>query len=258
MKDQRRVKYKKYFAKFPQTATWLIVIGILIIPLYGIGLIPVIIGIIMISNWNNRPSDEEFDAMRANDISEVEKLALQKLNLTEYDMVREPVIIYSPRWWNIAGAEVGVKKGKDNIFRYMPIEVTIIGFTEHKLVIYQCVLDLTTGKPLNVNIKKFFYKDIVATETRSETQTIRVSDISTRFKEQFPDYKKHLENDKLQLNAVEQFVLTSKGNVSVKINLPDPSIIESIGKVGELPLGIADQAINAVETMLDEKKKGVV
>jgi len=258
MKDQERKLYKKYFAKFPGSAIWLIVIGALFIPLYGVGAIPLIIGIVMIVQWNKKPTDAEFDAMRNKDISEVEKLALKKLNLTEYDMVREPVVIYSPRFWNIAGAEIGFKKGKDNIVRYMPIDITIIAFTEHKLIIYQCVLDLTTGRPLNVCVKKFFYEDIVAIETMSEAQTIHSSDLSKRYKEQFPEHKKYLEDGKLQLNSVEQFVLTSKAGVAVKINLPDPSIIESIGKAGNLPLGIAEQAIASVETMLDEKKKGIV
>ena len=53
-----------------------------------------------------------------------------------------------------------VKRGKDKLIRYSPIEITIIHFTEHQLVTYQCAFDLTIGEPLNARIKRFFYRTV--------------------------------------------------------------------------------------------------
>ena len=156
-------------------------------------------------------------------------------------------------YWNVGGAELGFKKGKDNYLRYSPIATSLIFFTENKLCIYQCDLDLFTGNPLNVGSSKYYYQEIVAIETASKSRTIKESELNKKALKYMPSLKNKMINGMVQINQSEHFVLTTRGGTSIKIQLPDYNIL-NYGLKGDLNHSRSDKAIASVELMLDSKK----
>ncbi|MFY9823774.1 MAG: hypothetical protein WAM82_20505, partial [Thermoanaerobaculia bacterium] len=142
-------------------------------------------------------------------------------------------------------------------FPRRPVSVTVINFTEHQLVAYQCALDLTTGKPLNESVDEYFYNDIVSVATTSDTFTYSLTELDRRLLSRAPGIKKSAVNGKIQVNAGETFILSTSGGNSVRVILNDPVLVQGLGG-GELPLEWAEQAVQAVRKMLREKKAGAL
>ena len=254
MNSDQRKQIKKYFAPFPRWTIIVILAGVALTPfLWFIGLPAIVLGAVAIRQWKKRASDKEFDKLLNESIMDLRTRAMDKLRLEEGDLVREHEIIMSPTYWDLPKVIVGFKRGKDDIVRYTPIRVAMLFFVQHKLCIYQCTYDLTTGNPLNVSTKKYFYDDIVSSETQSTTLTIDEGYIKKETFKRLPDLKNHIENGRLQINQSEQFVLVTKGGNSVKIQLPDMTLL-SYGLKGKLAVSRADQAIASVEAMLDDRK----
>lgn len=251
MDDKDRAQIKKYFAKFPKWAIWLIVIGLPLLYAKGAGVILIAGGIWGIVSYYRKPSDEQMDAWIQEDMKNLQAKALSKSSLDPSELIGEPVVVYGLRFWNIGGAEVGIKKGSDGIVRFMPIGVTVINFTPNQLVAYQCALDLTTGNSLSESTDEYFYRDVVSVSTQSKTQTWNRAAIPTALAE--GPLKGLMVAGKLQLNAAETFVLTTSGGTSIEVVLRDPQLIEKFGG-GSIPTEMADKAVQAVRKMLREKK----
>lgn len=75
------------------------------------------------------------------------------LDITQQE--RDPVMVARPRLQRIEGVTFAFKRGPDKIYRFTPLDVTIIHFTNQQLVIYQCCCDWTTGKALNESTQHF-------------------------------------------------------------------------------------------------------
>lgn len=146
-------------------------------------------------------------------------------------------MVTGPRLWNIANAYPAFRKGKDNLFRFTPVNVTVINFTEHQLITYSCALDLTTGAALNENTDEYFYRDIVSVSTKTKSYNAQMRDGST-----------------LQIDDAEMFQLTTSGGTSVEVLLRAPKVIQMMGGNGDIPTTRAEQAIQSVRKMLREKK----
>src|SRR5713226_3802643 len=116
--DNRRSQIKKYFASFPKWAVVLIIVGVLLLAAKGLGVIPIAFGIWGIVSWSQRPSDQQMDAWIAEDLKKLHARALQKTGFDQAELIGEPVAVYGPRFWNIEGAGVGIKKGKDGVVRF--------------------------------------------------------------------------------------------------------------------------------------------
>ncbi|CAM1342393.1 hypothetical protein [Tenacibaculum amylolyticum] len=250
---EERRKIKEYFKRFPTWTIWTILISIPFIGVYGIGIIGFIISGITIYKWQQKIDDKQFDYYRNKSLRELRKVALEKLRLDESELVRDNESIISPKYWNIGGAKLGMKKGKDDVLRYSPIGTNLIFFTENKLCIYQCALDLFTGNPLNICSSKYYYQDIVAIETQSHAFSIKEGELNEKALKYMPNLRNNVINGVIQINQSEQFVLTTKGGTAVKIQLPDYSIL-NYGLKGKLSHSRSDKAIASVEAMLDSKK----
>ncbi|MFY0602169.1 MAG: hypothetical protein JXR03_21010 [Cyclobacteriaceae bacterium] len=249
-----RKKISKYFKKFPKWVLWALLPCLVLLFVEPIsGIIGIGLGIFFIRKWYVRISDRQFDTYLEESLQTLEEQAKDKLRLDDADLVKDTESVLSPVFWRISGAEFGLKKGNDRAIRYTPVCVALIFFTEHKLCIYQCSLDLTTGNPLNVGSKKYFYEDVVSIETESNTITIDRNDIKKEVFRHLPKLNDSIVNNKLQINQSEQFVLTTRGGNSIKIQLPDYTIL-NYGVDGELVSSRSDQAIASVEAMLDSKK----
>lgn len=203
--------------------------------------------------WFNKISDQTYDDYLNKELQRLESLALSRINFDEADLVHDTEMIVSPTITGLAGADFRIRRGKDRVLRFSPLRVTMLFFTEHKLVTYQCTFDLFTGNPLNVGIKKFFYQDIVAMEIQSENRSIKESDIPKRTFIELPKLKKQVTNGKLQTKESETFILTTSGGIGLKVQMPDRAILGD-DVDGEIPRTRAEDAVVSVEKMLDSKK----
>ncbi len=252
MTQDERSQIKKYFKKFPKWAVWMIIIGLPLLAAKFLGVIPIGLGIWGIVSYFQKPSDEQMDAWIQEDLKNLQTRALAKTGLDPSELVAEAVMVYGPRFWDIGGAEVGIKKGKDGIVRFMPIGVTVINFTAHQLTAYQFALDLTTGNPLSERTDEYFYRDVVSVSTQSKTKSWDKAEIGTNalsVRQLLP----LMSGGKLQFNAAELFTLTTSGGTSIEVVLRDPKLIESAGG-GSIPTDMADKAVQTVRKMLREKK----
>lgn len=264
MNLEKRKKIVLYFWKFPQWALASLAIGtVIVVATEGVLGYVVGLGAIGLSGaatwfWHTaRPKNAEMDTWLEEDLEKLQPRALAKSGLDLSDLVGEPVMLTGPRFRNLGGAFFGFRRGKDRRARFTPVHVTIINFTEHQLVTYQCAFDLTTGNPLNECIDEYFYTDIVAVTTRSEAMTYSTGELDDRILSRIPKLAQSAMNGFVQVNNAEIFVLMTAGGSSTKVVLRDPVLIEGLGG-GDVPTERADQAVQAVRTMLRVKKAGAL
>ncbi|HEX3129660.1 MAG TPA: hypothetical protein VH394_20145 [Thermoanaerobaculia bacterium] len=264
MENQKRSQIKLYFTSFPQWTLAAAAVGAIITMaadgpvgyIVGIGTI-LLAGALGLRWLATRPSGPQMDTWLREDIQALEPRALSKAGLEKEDLVREQVVVIGPRFRNLAGATFGFRRDADKKARFTPVHVTIINFTEHQLVAYQCALDCMTGKPLNECVSEYFYNDIVAVSTQSEAFTYSISDLDQRLVSRVPKLTESAVNGQIQVNDGETFILSTSGEASVRVELNDPVIIRELGG-GDLPLEWAENAVQAVRKMLREKKSGAL
>lgn len=237
MTKSDRKKIKQYFQKFK---VW--------------QFIAFPVNVFYLYRYFNKPGHEGFDELFDEAMVSLKRVALENLRITEDQLVAETVMIKSPVYEKIPHVFQGFRRGKDRMIRHTPIAVAVIFFTEHKLCIYQCLFDLTTGNLLKVYTRKYFYDDVVSVETESSPIIMDEKDIKKDTFKYLPDLKHHIVDGKLQINESKQFVLTTKGGNSVKIQLPDVAILDSVMGERNNAHSYSDDAIASVEAMLDSKK----
>lgn len=259
-----RKKIALYFWKFPQWALIALPVGALLTwaadgalwVLVGVGAV----GVSGAATWlwsTARPKDREMDLWLDEDLEKLKPRALAKSGLDKSNLIREPVILAGPRFRNFGGAFFGFRRSPDGRARFTPVHVTIINFTEHQLVTYQCAFDMTTGNPLNECVDEYFYTDVVSVTTRSEAMTYSTGELDRRILSRLPKLAESAVNGIVQVNNAEIFVLVTAGGNSTKVVLRDPVLIEGLGG-GDVPMERAEQAVQAVRTMLRIKKAGAL
>jgi hypothetical protein len=264
METEKRIQIRSYFTGFPQWTLAVAAVGIVITMaaegalgyIAGIGAL-LLAGFLGVRWLITRPSDAQMDTWLQEDIGALEPRALAKAGVDTTELIREGVVVIGPRFRNLAGALFGFRRGADDRARFTPVHVTIINFTEHQLVTYQCALDLTTGKPLNECVSEYFYNDVVSVATQSDALTYSLSDLDERLVSKIPKLKDSAVNGQIQVNSAETFILSTSGGTSVRVELNDPVLIRELGG-GELPLEWAENAVQAVRKMLREKKAGAL
>lgn len=184
-----------------------------------------------------RPTDDEFDQWLNDDINILSKQILDKVGIDQSEIVGEPISIIAPRIYNRAGTSLLYKKGEDDYLRYTPINVTLIHFTEHQLLSYQAIFDLTTGKTLSPRTDEFFYNDIISVSTAIESHTVKTDN-----------------GAEIQYNQAETFKLVTSGGTSLQVILKDPKLIAELGGSGELPQTRSEKAVQIIRRMLRDKK----
>jgi hypothetical protein len=232
-----REQIKNYFKPFPKWTIWMIVCGLPLLPLKGLGLLLIGIGVVGLVASIKRPTDSQMDAWLDQDLAMLHSKALSKTGTDRSELVADHVMVIGPRVRNVANAQVAFMKGKDKVIRFTPVDVTVINFTANQLVVYGCALDLTTGNALNERTDEYFYRDVVSVSTSTKSLSVQMQDGKT-----------------LQLDAAEMFVLTTSGGTSVEVFLRDPKIIQMFGGDGQIPTTMTEKAIHSVRKMLREKK----
>ncbi|MFN6991954.1 MAG: hypothetical protein ACK4MM_04455 [Fervidobacterium sp.] len=235
-KAKRKMIYN-YFKPFPKWAVIMIIIGLPLLLAAGFGIILIGIGIVGLVLYNKgKPADRQMDEWLREDLVNLGKRALNKMNIDDPESIVYSVAITGPRLWDVAGANIFFKKGKDNILRFTPININIVNCLQNHLLAYTCILDFTTGNPLNESTEEYFYKDIVSVSTRTESRTVNSPKIGT-----------------IQMNEAETFTLTTSGGTSFSILLRDPTLIKKMGG-GEIPVGRAEEAVQEIRKILRSKK----
>ena len=247
----------KFFKKWKQSLTVLLIVLALCIFLPPVGIpLAVIIGLLVRHRYKSI-SDATFDRYKQEEINRLFNHALAKLRLDRSELVRETSLIVSPTLKPIAGVVPKFRRGKDHKLRYTPIGITMLFYTEHKLAIYQCALDLFTHNPLNDRTYKYFYSEIVAIQNQSVVETYEKKDTQNELFRQIPYQKKKIRGKTVQINLSEKFIMNTRGGTAVEIEMPNVRILNG-GLANEFPDSRAEQAIASVEEMLDAAKQATV
>ncbi len=236
-----RSAVRTYFLTIPRWAVVCAVIGVLCLLtgegagiMLGLGLL--VPGGVVAFQQMSRISDDQFDQIRNEALGEATGRAVHKWGVDRDELVRESVAVFGPASMNTQTARV--RKGKDGVIRYNPVRFAVIGFCEHQLLAYLGVLDLITGNVLLEETTEYFYRDVVAVATTTESLEFT--------------HKGQLH----QLNDTQTFVLTTSGGTSIRVPLRSERLARLLGG-GEMPVTQADQAIAAVRTMLRQKKSAL-
>lgn len=120
------------------------------------------------------PSDQQIDRWLEEDLREISKHALEKLDLSpELLTTKEPSRVLGPILWETPGVpdkDLLYKKGKDEITRFAVYSVALIYTAEHLLAAYECDYNMLKNVTLNEDTYEFHYGDIVSVTTH-ETST---------------------------------------------------------------------------------------
>lgn len=231
--DEKRKSILKYFTNtFPKWAVILIVIGVIMI-LAGIsksfgvavfGLLLAAGGGFGIYNYLQVPTDEQIDQWTREDLLELDQRALKKTGVDKSDLVGETVTMTGP------GDFQYVKLGKDGVLRFGRKRAVALNFTQHQLVAYECVVDVTTGNTVNEKTDEYFYKDVVSVSTSTEDGQI----------------------GDMKISSGEYFKLTTSGGTSIRVFLSAPEVAAKFH--GQMPSNDSERCIQMVRKMLREKK----
>jgi hypothetical protein len=262
MDANERKRLRRYFQRLPEWPFVLGSVGILLL-IAGPAWEGRLLGAagLAVAGWcsvrflRDSPSDAAFDALIAEDLAQLEARAHDRCDLPE--QIRPPVVITGPRFRHLGGAQFGFQRGADGIARFTPLDVTMIHFTEHQLITYQCALDLFTGKPLNERCDEFFYTDVVNVSLRSDAFTYDLADLDAKILARAPRVAESAVNGKVQVASAEFFRLVTAGGTSIEVMLSDPSLIEQLGG-GRVDAVRAANAVQAVRLMLRDKKAGAL
>ena len=191
---------------------------------------------------SKRITETQFDEALTEMLDAVKLKSLQKAGIEEEELISKQVLIRGPRYHDTSGVEFKSKKGKNKIWRYSLVDVTVLNLTANQIIAYQCCLDLIQEKPINEITDEYFYKDVVSISTKTVSRTYTIA-------------KGKRKGEKVSSTSAEIVSLTTSGGTSIDTTIRDPKLIELWGgKGGELPNTDAEIAIAAVRKVLREKK----
>jgi|GEM_PF-1197165 len=261
--DKRRA-IQKYFSRMPKWALWLAGFAAIVALMAEGGVrYGALLAALALVGWaitfvTGRPSDEQMDRWLAEDLTCLEARALSKIGLDRESLVRDAVVIIGPRFRNTGGAKFGFRKGKDVKARFTPIDVSVLNFTEHQLVAYQCSLDSMTGDPRSECSSEYFYNDIVSVATQADPQTYQYGELDKELLSRVKDLGKSAKKSGvLQVNDAQIFALSSSGGTTLRVVLNTPMVINRLGG-GTISTEQTEQAVQAVRKMVREKKAGAL
>lgn len=224
-KTRRRVR--RYFThgkpKWPKYMLWwapgLSVIGSVIAATglalwHGLALIPLGAGLWYVARTvKKRPlrvaTEAEVDSVAAREFTEARARADRECQLERGEQRGEqPVCFRSTRNSRVLEGIVTKQRiGGDERARWTPHELSIVHLTQDRLFVYQCMIDLTTGKAMHEATYELSVRDVVSLDCTSEreTRTIPTSDkLSLKY---WADRGIEAVDRVLQLDGVQQVAL---------------------------------------------------
>ncbi len=181
------------------------------------------------------PSHRKIDRWYALDRDALFERGLQKSGITEADLIGEKqVLIYGQPALDLDVNQY-YRVGRDQVVRFSHTEVSTLYFTEDELLIYECVLDHLTGKPLNEATHEFFYRFVAGVSIMTQSGQVQL----------------HGKDEPIQWNDVKSFSLAISGTDAICVTLGDLEPIKELG--GKIPPSDVDKAIASVRKMIRDK-----
>lgn len=210
-----------------------------------------------------KPTDAQMDRLLREDIRRAAVRALQRLGLTLdelelrsrdvdplalggrqrlADQGRGPIAVFGPT------AHAQGRIGIDRKWRFARYDIMVICPAGHNLGIYECVLDLASGRRRDEETNEYHYADVVAvrtTTTGTPEVTIDVLD---------PSAQHHISLGGT-LHREFQIIVSSGDRSSIIVGIKDE---DEPGDIVLLQESGIESVIEAVRRMLRAKKGGVV
>ncbi len=190
-----------------------------------------------------KPSDFQMDRWLEEDIEELRKDALGKLDLNDEDMVHDPgkpIIVIGPG----NRAQIGI--GQDLVIRFSIYDILLVFLTEYHLAAYKCTLDFATKIRTYESTQEYHYADVVSVSTKTGSDLALTVNGETK-----------------SLANYQQFALSVASGESINVATP-VSFTEQLSgaaemiRNGKLPDSGADKAIRVIRNRLREKKGGAI
>ncbi|WP_075343822.1 hypothetical protein [Tenacibaculum agarivorans] len=198
-------------------------------------------------------TSQEYDELIDQAVFPLYKKALKKTLLDSSECKRKPEMFFAPTSAKKSLGERHFKKGEDNVLRFIPIVVTIMNFTAHELVIYQCLFDPTTEVALNESTWTYFYKEIVSLETKQDSGEGEFLTPTKKMLYKIPVVNLFIKGKHKQFNVSQEFILTTRGSSKYKVRLSDFEILDEIG--GEFETSDVEKTIKAIRSALRDKQR---
>lgn len=217
---------KKYFKhQSLKGAIIILVIGLIMTSFTG-GVIYILIsvgigGAIIYSKIAGRPTDSEIDQICQEQIKNLKEQALKKLGIDE-DQVKEatPIQFDGYCYENISTAWL-YHRGKDRRDRSSNYEAVMFLFSAEQIYCYKYKFSIIAEEKRE-STEEYFYRDVVAASTASESKTYKSKDGEVTINFEF-------------------FKLTTSGGTSISAAIFD--------------MGNADRGINSMKSLLRNKKQ---
>lgn len=188
-----------------------------------------------------KPSDSLMDKWLHQDLEEIKRDALQKLDINAEDIITpqgfnkhdsQAIVVVGP------GPKADLAIGKDGVIRFSMYDILIVYLTKYHLAAYKCTLDLATRIRTQETTQEYAYKNIVSVSTKIG------SNLAITFAGQttsIPNY--------------QQFALSvaNGDTISVVTSLSADNQLLTFLKDGKLPDSGADKAIRAIRSQLRDK-----
>ncbi|NMH87981.1 hypothetical protein [Flavivirga algicola] len=200
--------------------------------------------------------DEEYDNLIKESLQGLYDISLKMVDLDPGDCISRSVMIQGPpNFKRLNGLEFKIKKGKDNLLRFLPLGITIYNFTDHSLTAYQCMFDPTTSNALNEATYEYFYNDIVSFETVTESGSLIDNDWKDKIIKKIPVLKSVIDTGKIiQYDDTQKFVLTTKGGTRLSVTLTEAILKEATDGGDVFSLSEAHKSISVVRRIVRDKK----
>ncbi len=181
-----------------------------------------------------RPTQSQMKIWLKEDIQSIIPTAMNQVGFNEKELVREPIYLYGPVWWDVSGETKYKVRRRDlgeRNYLYGTYYITIINFSENSIAVYSTYYNWIEHTIINSKTEEYYYKDIVSVKTETD---------SIAFKE---------ENKSLQKSRT--FRISVSSGEYYKVLIDDPVLM--LDNREEL-ISLGDQAVNVIRQMLRDKK----
>jgi len=206
----------------------------------GIGLLIAFVGLLLLLSVLNKkrrvPGDAQVDDWFQEDVGKIVEKALNKVGLTESQLVREAIPVTGPIFWGTHGVlsdDLLWKKGKDEIVRFSVNRVTIIFLSDFLLAAYACDFNFLKGVSLNESTQEYHYRDVVSVSTQEDSTSYTLP-------------------TGVSMVHSQAFRLSVASGEAIKVTIGASKLAEITG--GTILTTSAEKAVQVIRTMLREKK----
>jgi len=184
-----------------------------------------------------KPSDEQIDQWRQNDLNKIRTESMSKLDLVPEQVMgdaNDPIMVVGPS----AGALATM--GKDNIIRFSRHDVVIVYLTDYHLAAYSCTIDLSDGLQVHESTQEYHYTDVVSVATQTDNSRV---------------FKVVVNGQDKPLANYQKFALSVASGERIEVAISFPQIDDVIKNARLAPTG-AENAVKIIRARLREKKGG--